>query len=109
MLNTNKAIQVLLVCLLSFSLFSCLDDDDAPVPVAPTIEKVEIGLNNNEIGVNGQDFYFNADIQAGDKIDLVQVKIQQLSSVTYASTWNHEVTRLIHGSLPFLFSQNPSI
>ncbi|MFT2010524.1 DUF4625 domain-containing protein [Pontibacter sp. 13R65] len=93
LLNTIKNIQLLLLFLFSISLVSCNDDDEvAPVRAQPTIDKVEIGLGNNQIGVIGKDFHFNAEVVAGDKIDLVQVKIQQRVGETYTSTWSHEVT-----------------
>ncbi|WP_057937350.1 DUF4625 domain-containing protein [Algoriphagus resistens] len=87
----NKT-NVLLIALL-FSLFisSCKDDPDPILPV-PTIENVEIGSGNNHIGVIGRDFHLNADIVAGDKIDLVQVKIEPIAGETYAGDWNFELT-----------------
>lgn len=68
------------------------DDDKAPELTKPVIEGIEIGLNNNEIGVIDQDFHFNADITAGDKIDVVEIKILQKTGETYSKTWSHTVT-----------------
>jgi hypothetical protein len=86
-----KHLQFLLAFLFSVSVFSCKDDQD-PVYPEPKIDKVEIGLNNNEIGIIGRDFHLNAEILAGDKIDLVQVKIQPRSGENYASPWSYEIT-----------------
>lgn len=91
--SSSRSLYFLLALLFSISLVSCDDDDDAePILPEPTIDKVEVGLNNNEIGVIGRDFHFNAEVLAGDKIDLVQLKIQQRAGETYSGTWSHEVT-----------------
>ena len=58
----------------------------------PIIENVEIGLGNNGIGVVGRDFHLDLDIVAGDKIDLVQVKIEPIEGESYADEWNFELT-----------------
>ncbi len=89
-MKTNK---VLLVALLFTTVFNaCKKDNTEEMELsAPTISNLEIGLNNNEIGVIGQDFHFNADIIAGDKIELVQIKIQQRAGETYEKPWNYEV------------------
>ncbi|WPR77184.1 DUF4625 domain-containing protein [Algoriphagus sp. NG3] len=79
----------LLLILLTTS--SCEDNSD-PVLPSPTIDNVEIGSGNNHIGVIGRDFHLNADIVAGSKIDVVQVKIEQLAEETYSSDWDFELT-----------------
>ncbi|WP_207436019.1 DUF4625 domain-containing protein [Sabulibacter ruber] len=84
-------LQQYLFLLLALSIFASCDDDDAPVLPQPTIDNIEIGLNNNEMAVVGRDFHFNAKIQAGNKIENVVVKIQQRSGETYAKVWSHEV------------------
>ncbi|MCH7409497.1 DUF4625 domain-containing protein [Belliella sp. DSM 111904] len=90
--NPLMRLQSLFVFLLVV-LFSCQDEDDvAPDLAIPTIENVEIGLNNNEIGVVGRDFHFNADVVAGDRIENIQIKIMQREDETYAQAWSHEVT-----------------
>jgi acid stress-induced BolA-like protein IbaG/YrbA len=68
------------------------DNEESPDLAQPTIENLEIGLNNNEIGVIGTDFHFNADILVSGKIENVQVKIQPRSGETYAKPWSHEIT-----------------
>ncbi|UOR06777.1 DUF4625 domain-containing protein [Hymenobacter aerilatus] len=84
--------RTLLALLLFATLLSACNDDNEPTPAAqPTISNVEIGLGNNEMGTIGGDFHLNADIVAGDKIDLVTVKIQQRAGETYAKTWQHEI------------------
>lgn len=59
---------------------------------APTIGNLEIGSGNNAIGVIGRDFHLEMDILAGDKIDLVQVRIEPKEGETYASPWSFELT-----------------
>ncbi|WP_183906881.1 DUF4625 domain-containing protein [Rufibacter immobilis] len=83
-----------LFLLLAVGLFTSCDEDDEPAPVLPkpTIDNIEVGLGNNGVGVIGRDFHLNADILAGDKIENVQVRIQQRSGETYSKVWQHEIT-----------------
>jgi len=78
--------------LLASAFTACKKDSrDEPEPAKPAVEDLEIGLGNNEIGIIGKDFHFNANVSAADKIETVQVKIVQRSGETYSRTWNHEV------------------
>lgn len=81
-----------LLLLLSLFVFSSCQDDPEPVLPAPTISNLEIGSGNNATGVIGRDFHLEMDILAGDKIDLVQVKIEPKEGEIYASPWGFEVT-----------------
>ncbi|MGV3603031.1 MAG: DUF4625 domain-containing protein [Dyadobacter fermentans] len=81
--------------ILTAPAFIACDKDEAGVEAdsdkpKPTIDNVEIGLNNNEVGVIGSDFHFNVDIVAADKIDIVEVKIVQREGETYAKKWGYE-------------------
>ncbi|CDF80362.1 conserved hypothetical protein [Formosa agariphila KMM 3901] len=74
-------------------LTSCNNDDDEVIILeTPTISEVEVGLYNNELGVVGEDFHLNAEILAGDLIDIVKVNIEQKSNETYAEEWSYEIT-----------------
>lgn len=83
--------NVLLLLLIFLGMFSSCSEDSEPVLPIPSIENVEVGLNNNEIGVIGRDFHLNADVIAGEKIDLVRVSILPLSGEQYASPWQFEL------------------
>ncbi|MEJ7558438.1 MAG: DUF4625 domain-containing protein [Pedobacter sp.] len=89
-----KIIKYTTAFLLAISLFSACKKDESPIPEAtkPTVELIEIGYNNNKMGVQGKDFHLNADIIAGDKIESVQVKILQKNTETYAQPWTFELT-----------------
>lgn len=87
----NKLNYLLYTFVFAFILSSCEDDPDPILPV-PIISNVEIGSGNNHIGVIGRDFHLNADIIAGDKVDLVQVKIEPIEGETYSGDWSFEVT-----------------
>ncbi|WPR77226.1 DUF4625 domain-containing protein [Algoriphagus sp. NG3] len=87
----NKLNILLFALFATFAISSC-EDDPEPKVDSPTIDNVEIGLNNNEIGVIGRDFHLNAEIVAGDKIDLVTVKIEPIAGETYAGAWSFELT-----------------
>lgn len=77
--------------LLLFITACSSDDEQIELPI-PSVSDIEIGLNNNEIGVVGRDFHFNAEIIAGDKIDVVQINIEPKDGETYAGPWSFEIT-----------------
>lgn len=81
----------LLGIVLCYLLSNCEKEKEL-MPQMPKIENLEVGLNNNEIGVVGRDFHFNADIIAGDKIEKIQVKILPRSGESYSKVWRHEIT-----------------
>ena len=89
-----KFIKYTTAFLLAISLFSACkkDENSTPETTKPTIEHIEIGYNNNKIGIQGKDFHLDADIIAGDKIESVQVKILQKSTETYTQAWAFELT-----------------
>lgn len=91
-MNIRKASVGVMLLLVSAFTACKKDKEQQPGLTEPSIQNIEIGLNNNEIGIIGQDFHFNADVVAGDKIDVVEVKILQKSGETYASTWSHVVS-----------------
>jgi hypothetical protein len=89
-MKTTRTIAALLLFIASFT--ACRKDKEiAPEKPVPTIENIEVGLNNNEIGIIGRDFRLNAEILAGDKIETVQIKIQQKPGETYTKVWTHEI------------------
>lgn len=86
----NNYFKLIFLFALSSFVLSCSNDDEQQAQ-KPTIDKIELGLGNNEIGVIGQDFHFNAEITAGDKIKNVEIKIDQISTETYSKVWSHEI------------------
>lgn len=72
--------------------FSSCKKDSQPKPAMPVIEHVEVGLGDNGIGVVGEDFHLEMDVVAGERIDVVQVRIEQRAGETYARQWHHEIT-----------------
>jgi len=89
-MKTTKLILASFFAAVAFS--SCSNDDQEQEKTIPTIDKIELGLGNNETATIGQDFHFNAEITAADKIENVQVKIVQKSTETYSKVWSHEIT-----------------
>lgn len=90
-MKITKAIAA--VCLFVATFTACKKDSQSvPELIKPTIDNIEIGLGNNQIGVIGKDFHFNAEILAGDKIENVQVKILPRSGETYPKPWELEIT-----------------
>ena len=86
-MKTKQFKLLFFLCILSF--IACNDDEQ--VAQKPTIDKVELGLGNNEIGVINQDFHFNAEITAGEKIKDVKIKIDQINTETYSKVWSHQI------------------
>jgi hypothetical protein len=93
--NNMKAKKILVAFLISgFAFTACENDNDNQTEsenAKPTIDKIELGLGNNEIGTIGEDFHFNAEVTAGDKIESVQIKIAQISTEKYSKVWSHEI------------------
>ncbi|MDN3588830.1 DUF4625 domain-containing protein [Pedobacter aquatilis] len=85
-----KTKKILITILLTTSIMSACKKDNQDDKIA-TIENLEIGLNNNEIGILGKDFHFNADVLAGDKLETIEVKILPKGSETYLKPWKYEV------------------
>lgn len=86
-MKTKQFRLLFFLCILPF--IACNDDEQ--LAQKPTIDKVELGLGNNEIGVINQDFHFNAEITAGEKIKDVKIKIDQINTETYSKVWSHQI------------------
>lgn len=88
--------QLLLIVLTISVLFSACKKDEQietePDTPIPKLENLELGLGNAGIGVIGEDFHFEGDILAVDKIDRVEVKMLQKAGQTYSKAWKHEIT-----------------
>ncbi|MBI0399315.1 MAG: DUF4625 domain-containing protein [Cytophagales bacterium] len=89
MKSINK--PILFVLSFMFILSSCQEDAEPNLP-SPTIDNLEIGLNNDEIGVIGEDFHLNADILAGELIEQVQIQINPIDEESYDAYWAFELT-----------------
>lgn len=72
------------------ALGSCQEDTEPNLP-SPSIDNVEVGLNNDEIGVIGEDFHLNADLLAGELIEQVQVQINPIDEESYEAYWDFEL------------------
>ena len=79
---------VILLCVIV--LAACSEDPEPTLP-APKIDNLELGSGNNGIAVIGQDFHFNADVVAGDKIEIVELTIRQKDGENYASAWSMSI------------------
>ncbi|WP_162618700.1 DUF4625 domain-containing protein [Pedobacter yulinensis] len=62
-----------------------------PETPKPKMENLELGLGNAGIGVTGEDFHFEADLLAVEKLDKVEVKLIQKPGETYSKSWKHEI------------------
>jgi len=89
-MKTTKLILASVFAAIAFT--GCSNDDSEKEPAIPAIDKIELGLGNNETATIGEDFHFNAEVTAADKIKDVQVKIVQKSTETYSKVWSHEIT-----------------
>lgn len=91
MRNSIKPIA-LFIAFATLAIAGCKKETPEPEKPKATLSNIEVGLGNNGIGVIGRDFHLNMDILAGDKIDLVQIKIEQITGETYTKTWSHEIS-----------------
>lgn len=90
-MKTTRAIAAVFLFVATFT--ACRKDSQPDPELAkPTIDNIEIGLGNNQIGVIGEDFHLNAEILAGDKIENVQVKILPRTGETYTKPWEFAIT-----------------
>ncbi len=89
-----KTTRLIVAFLLVAGTFGACKKDEpvGPEPAKPTVDKIEIGSNNNGIGVVDRDFHFNAEVIAATKIETVQIKIMPIAGETYSKAWNYEVT-----------------
>lgn len=87
-----KTTKLILALFAAIAFSSCSNDDSEKEQAIPKIDKIELGLGNNETAAIGQDFHFNAEVTAADKIENVQIKIVQKSSENYSKPWSHEIT-----------------
>jgi hypothetical protein len=87
----SRTKKILALLIFAGAISACKKDNNVD-PAKTTVEHIEIGSSNNEIGVIGKDFHFNADIIAGDKIDNIQIRIIPKSGETYAKPWQYELT-----------------
>ncbi|MFB9076166.1 DUF4625 domain-containing protein [Flavobacterium procerum] len=92
--NRMKPAKIITAFFLSALFFTACNNDDnqsqTELPKA-ALTNIEIGLNNNEMGIAGRDFHFNADVLAGYKIDKIEVKILPRNGEKYSKEWKHEI------------------
>lgn len=82
----------LLACVSFLSFTSCSKDDDPEeILPEPSMSNIEIGLGGNGQGTIGRDFHLNADIVAGERIDMVTVDILPRDGEEYARDWSFRI------------------
>lgn len=89
----KKSIKILclLVTLISLVITGCKKDNESVPDLAKsTLDKVEIGLNNNSIGTIGRDFHFNAEVIAATKIESISIRIEPKKEEIYTKVWRFE-------------------
>jgi len=96
LLSNLKTIKMIAGLLLLIAVFSACEKENPIEPEVkvpkPKIENLELGLGHSKIGVIGEDFHFNCNIVAVDKIDKVVVNFLQKANGTYSKSWQHEIT-----------------
>jgi hypothetical protein len=90
-LNMKSILKHCLFIVLSIFFNSACSEDPVPMLQAPIIENVELGSGDNGIAIIGQDFHFNADVVAGDKIETVEITIRQKGGETYPADWSMSI------------------
>lgn len=78
--------------LVSTAFVACKKEHEQPILSEPTISNVELGLGNSGIAVIGEDFHFEMDVVAGDRIATITINIVQRESESYTAEWRHQIT-----------------
>ncbi|WP_215226158.1 DUF4625 domain-containing protein [Echinicola shivajiensis] len=87
----QKYVCILLILCFGWAMSSCSEDDAQPDLANPQISNIEIGYDNRKEGKVGEDFHFNADIVAGEKIKTLTVQMLQKQDQSYTEEWEYFV------------------
>ena len=89
-----KLLKLTAIVLFVSVFTACKKDgqEETPELPEPIVGDIEIGLNNNETGIIGRDFHFNASVLAATKIEYVKIVIQPITGETYSKPWKHELS-----------------
>jgi hypothetical protein len=103
-IKKNKQLikPIMLLSLLITVIMGCKKDEiiDQENEIAKAkLENIELGLGDAGIGIISQDFHFNADIIAGDRIDKVEVRMLQRTGEAYAKPWEYAIVWAQYRSL----------
>ncbi|WP_186757837.1 DUF4625 domain-containing protein [Echinicola salinicaeni] len=90
-MKKQNYVCILLALCFGWAISSCSEDDVQPDLVDPQITNIEIGYDNQKEGIVGEDFHFNADIVAGEKIETLTVQILQKQDQSYTEEWEYFV------------------
>jgi hypothetical protein len=91
-MKTTNVIALLMLFMVTFA--ACKKENQVepePESPKPRMENLELGLGDAGIGVIGEDFHFEGDILAVDKIDTIKVQFIQKAGQTYSKAWKHEI------------------
>lgn len=76
---------------LAFASLAALSCETSEGPNPPRITHVELGSENSGRVAQGSDLHVEIDIEAGDQIDRVEIRIEQRASETYTHAWDYSV------------------
>jgi len=95
-MKTNKVTKkmrfVTIYFMVSTALLSCKKENEQPILAEPGISNVELGLGNSGIAIVGQDFHFEMDVEAGERIETISIRIVQRENENYTAEWHYEIT-----------------
>ncbi len=91
----NKKIK-LSVLWLAFASIATLSCERAESPNPPRITHLELGSVDSGRVTVGSDLHVGIDIEAGDQIDRVEIRIEQRASETYTHRWDYRVADDAH-------------
>lgn len=87
----NKKIKIIILTWIGLMSWTAMSCDKSKDPLLPRITHLELGSGDNGIGTVGGDLHLEIDIEAGDRIDLVTIRIVQRTGETYTHGWNYEI------------------
>lgn len=91
-MNNSLLLMMFLSCSV-LGLASCKKSNGAH---APRIVRLEIGEGDRGKVMAGADLHFEADIEAGNRLDVVEIMIRQRVNGTYAQEWSYRMVLETH-------------
>lgn len=83
-----KSIMLFGLGLAGLVALSCETSQD---PIPPRITHLEIGSGDSGAVAAGSDLHVDIEIEAGERIDLVEIRIEQRPGETYSHAWDEQI------------------
>lgn len=88
----NRFNWLMVFLVLAMGISSCKKSDQ---PIPPRILHLEIGAGNSGSVQVGSDLHFEADIEAGDRLDVIEIVVRPQTNGIH-SQWSYEMVMEAH-------------